>query len=473
MSAEKLLRVGSGRDVADVCPEVLEKYNRPGPRYTSYPTAPMWDDRFGPREFQDAIARSNAGPAPSPLSLYLHLPFCESLCLYCGCNVVINKNHQVAPPYLERLKREIDWISAQLLPGREVRQLHWGGGTPTYLSAEQIEELHLYVSERFSLAPDAELGIEVDPRATSEEQCRVLARLGFNRISMGVQDFDPRVQKTVHRVQSFEMVKSLFDCCRNLGFESINIDLIYGLPHQTVESFAATVDRVIEINPDRIAVFSYAHVPWLKKQQGSFAKHLPEGLDKFRIFATAIRKLVAAGYRYIGMDHFARPDDELCRAQDDRSLHRNFQGYTTKADCDLIGMGVSSISGLGDVYAQNSRDLRSYYESIDAGSLPTLRGARLTGEDILRRSLINRILCHCVVFKSEIERDFGVNFDEHFSREMSELENLAQDSLVGLEPDRIVVAPLGRIFIRNIAMIFDEYLRARIESPARVFSQTL
>lgn len=456
-----------------VSAELLDKYNQPGPRYTSYPTAPEWDDAFGEPQLREAFREANAKPDPAPLSLYFHIPFCESLCLYCGCNVVINKRHEVASPYLDRLKREIDWVSAEVDRTRGVEQLHWGGGTPTYLSPAQVEDLFSHIDDRFSLSPTAEISIEIDPRATTEEHCRTLRRAGFNRISMGIQDFDPLVQKTINRVQPYEETRRLFDYCRELGFESINIDLIYGLPHQTAESFGDTVGKIIAMNPDRIAVFSYAHVPWMKKQQGSFARFLPEGFEKFRIFTQAIRELTDGGYRYIGLDHFARPDDEICRAQDNRTLHRNFQGYTTKAGCDLYAMGVSSISGLEDVYAQNWRDLPLYYEAIDSGRWPTMRGMRVSDEDKLRRSVINRILCHTVVQKLDIERDFGIDFDEHFAPELAQLRELERDRLVRLNDDSIEVAPLGRIFIRNVAMAFDAYLNKPEAVRTQVFSRTL
>lgn len=461
-----------GKRIA-VTRSALEKYNRPGPRYTSYPTAPEWDDGFGEQDLRRAFEDANDKPSPAPLSLYFHIPFCESLCLYCGCNVVINKRHEVAQPYLEHLKREIDWVSAKVDPSRPVEQLHWGGGTPTYLSPAQIEDLYSYINARFSISASAEISIEIDPRVTTDEHLGALRRAGFNRLSLGIQDFDPRVQQTINRVQPYEVTKRLFDYSRELGFESINIDLIYGLPHQTAESFADTVDKIILMNPDRIAVFSYAHVPWMKKQQGSFARFLPEGFEKFRIFTSAIQKLTDAGYRYIGLDHFARPEDEICRAQDNRTLHRNFQGYTTKAGCDLYAMGVSSITGLEDVYAQNSRDVASYYQAIDSGRWPTMRGLRVSKEDKLRRSVINRILCHAVVVKSEVERDFGIRFDEHFAPELERLRLLERDELVHLGNDQIRVAPLGRIFIRNIAMCFDEYLNRPELARERVFSTTL
>ena len=457
----------------EIAPAMLDRYNRPGPRYTSYPTAPEWDDRFGPQEFQEAINRSNHTPNPAPLSLYVHIPFCQSLCLYCGCNVVISKKHEVANPYLDHLYKEIESLIAEVDSARKVEQLHWGGGTPTYLSASQIEELYNHIASAFTISEDAEIGIEIDPRATTREQCRMLRRLGFNRISLGIQDFDPLVQKTVHRVQPYEMTREIFDQCRELGFESINVDLIYGLPHQTRESFSDTVDKIILMNPDRIAVFSYAHVPWMKKQQGSFAGHLPLGFEKFRIFSRAIEMLVAAGYRYIGMDHFARPDDELCAAQDARTLHRNFQGYTTKSDCDLYGLGVSAISALDDAYAQNWRDLPQYYGAIDEGRWPAMRGLRVSAEDRLRRSVINRILCHSVVVKEEVERDFAIIFDQHFASELERLIELEREGLVRLHGDRIEVAALGRVFIRNIAMVFDEYLNKPAEQRTQLFSKTL
>jgi oxygen-independent coproporphyrinogen-3 oxidase len=471
MNANESFEITIDGERATVSPALLDKYNQPGPRYTSYPTAPEWDEHFGPAQllaaFKEADARS------TPVSLYFHIPFCQSLCLYCGCNVVISQKREVTVAYLNHLKQEIAWVSESIAPHRQVEQLHWGGGTPTYLSPAEIEDLYEHIAGAFSFASEAEIGVEIDPRVTTREQCRLLRRLGFNRLSMGVQDFDPLVQQTVHRIQPYEMTKGLFDYCRELAFASINIDLIYGLPHQTVKGFGETVDKIIELGPDRIALFSYAHLPWLKKQQGSFARHLPQGLEKFHIFSAAITKLTDAGYRYIGMDHFARPEDELCRAQDERTLHRNFQGYTTKAGCDLYGLGVSAISGLENVYAQNWRDLPHYYEAIDAGRWPTMRGIRVSAEDKLRRSVINRLLCHCVVVKSEIERDFGIVFDEHFASELAALRELEQDGLVRTSSDRIEVAALGRIFLRNVAMVFDAYLNKSGAEAKQTFSKTL
>ncbi|MEJ2247189.1 MAG: oxygen-independent coproporphyrinogen III oxidase, partial [Acidobacteriota bacterium] len=416
-------------ETLNITPEILERYNVPGPRYTSYPTAPEWLDSYGPPDFEEALQQSNKTQPVRPLSLYMHLPFCDSLCLFCGCNSVIKKDHTASLPYLDKLKWEIDRVSAALDLSRPVVQFHWGGGTPTYFNASQLEELFLFTKERFRFASDAEIGIEIDPRVTNEEQLTVLRRLGFNRVSMGIQDFNPLVQKTVRRIQSYEETKAVFDLCRALKYESINVDLIYGLPHQTPESFSDSIDRLIEFNPDRIAMFSYAHVPWMKKQQGALSKYIPLGMDKYQIFRAGIERFTRAGYRYIGMDHFARPDDELCVAQSDRTLHRNFQGYTTKAGADLIGMGVSSISDIGRIYAQNQRDLKEYYAAVDKDTLPTMRGMELTEDDILRRAVISRLLCHCVLHKKQIENEFNLCFNNYFADELDRLRTLQADGL--------------------------------------------
>lgn len=471
-TATHRLRI-DGADIA-IDTATLERYSRPTPRYTSYPTAPEWDDTFGPSQMLTAFAEADALYPTRPISLYVHLPYCHSLCLFCGCNVVISKDAGVVAPYLEILRREIATASGHVSRSRPVEQIHWGGGTPTFLSLAEIEELYTGLTDNFTISPTAEIGIEVEPRSTSSEQCDLLRRLGFNRISMGVQDFDPVVQERVRRVQSYEMTRKLFDRCRDLGFESINIDLIYGLPHQTSESFSKTIERVIEMSPDRIALFSYAHVPWLKKQQGSFERYLPEPAEKFRIFCMAIERLCDAGYRYIGMDHFVRPDDELARAQDERTLHRNFQGYTTRAGCDLYGFGVSAIGAFEDLYYQNHRTLDDYRTAIETDGIATMRGVRLDAEDHLRRSVINRILCHCTLPFAEVERDFSIDFHEHFGQELTALETLAADGLVNITENSIDVAPAGRIFIRAVAAVFDEYLNRPVAPthPPR-FSNTL
>jgi oxygen-independent coproporphyrinogen III oxidase len=449
------------RAVAGVSEEFLAKYNRPGPRYTSYPTAPVWKDDFGPDDLERTYASADA--ARTPVSLYMHIPFCESLCLFCACNVSIQKNKGAAIPYLSTLKNEIEHVGRFVSKARSVVQFHWGGGTPTYLTPAQMDELFGFTRDRFSFAADAEIGIEVDPRVTNRAHLETLRRLGFNRLSMGVQDFNPLVQETVNRVQPYEMTRDLISAARELGFDSINVDLIYGLPYQTAEGFADTVEKVLTIVPDRVAMFSYAHVPWLRKQQGAFQGHLPEGMEKFRIFCVGLEKFTGAGYEYIGMDHFARPGDELAVAQRERSLHRNFQGYTTKAGADLYGMGVSAISGFEGAYA----------DAVARRGIGTMRGYRMTEDDRLRRAVISRLLCHTLIRKSEIEDEFGISFDEYFAPEIAQLDELRADGLVETGTDEIVVTPLGRVFIRNLGMIFDRYLREQQMDARPLFSKTL
>ena len=449
--------------------ELLRRYNVPGPRYTSYPTAPEWSDAFGPADFERALSSSNL--SGRPLSIYMHLPFCERLCLFCGCNVIIKKNHDIAVPYLETLKEEIAMIAARVEKSRHVAQFHWGGGTPTWFSPAQLEELFAYTQNHFIFENDAEIGVEIDPRATTIAHLEVLRRLGFNRLSMGIQDFNPQVQQAIRRIQPYEETKELFDACRALGFDSLNVDLIYGLPLQTVSSFVESVDKVVDMKPDRIAMFSYAHVPWMKKQQGALTRRIPQGMEKFQIFRAGIGRFTDSGYHYIGMDHFAKPDDELCTAQRNRTLHRNFQGYTTKAGPDLLGLGVTSISGVDRFYAQSYRGLEDYSTSIGRGELPVMRGTALTDDDIIRRAAIGKILCHCVLDKKELSAEYGIDFDGYFADEIARLGALCADGLVELTPDSIRVTLIGRIFIRNIGMIFDKYLQKPNDRP--VFSRTL
>jgi oxygen-independent coproporphyrinogen-3 oxidase len=458
-------------EVAQISDEILEKYNRPGPRYTSYPTAPVWKDDFGPADFEAACAK--ADQRATPVSLYMHLPFCESLCLFCACNVSIQKDKRVTIPYLAALKQEIDHVAKMVSRTRPVIQFHWGGGTPTYLSPAQMEDLFGHTRERFTFADDAEIGIEVDPRVTTLAHLETLRRLGFNRLSMGIQDFQPKVQQTIHRVQPYEMTRDLILAARKLGFQSLNVDLIYGLPYQTAESFRDTIGQALTLAPDRVAMFSYAHVPWLKKQQGSFQNHLPEGREKFRILRAGLEGFLGAGYVYIGMDHFALPGDELAIAQQNRTLHRNFQGYTTKAGADLYGMGVSAISSIGEAYAQNRREVPAYEAAVAERGIATMRGYRLTKDDLIRREVIGRLLCHTVIPKAEIERDFGISFDEYFRDEMVHLEEPRSEGLVELGSAEIRVTPLGRIFIRNVAMTFDRYLREQQMDQKPLFSKTL
>jgi oxygen-independent coproporphyrinogen-3 oxidase len=459
------------RDELRVGEEFLARYNRPGPRYTSYPTAPVWNDSFGPDDLERV--HEEAERARSPVSLYMHIPFCESLCLFCACSVIIQKDKRVAPPYLSILKQEMERVSRSVSKNREVVQFHWGGGTPTYLTPEQIEDLFGAVRARFTFAADAEIGIEVDPRVTSREHLETLRRLGFNRLSMGIQDFHGEVQKAIHRIQPFELTRDLLFAARELGFDSINVDLIYGLPYQSPERFAHTVDQILQLAPDRVALFSYAHVPWLKKQQGSFAAHLPEGMQKFEIFRTGLLKFLEAGYLYIGMDHFAKPEDELAISQQKRTLHRNFQGYTTKAGADLYGMGVTAISGIQNAYAQNHRELAAWERSVGERGIATMRGYRLSEDDRLRRAVISRLLCHTVVIKEEIAREFGIDFDRYFADELVRLEASREDGLVLPDHGEIRTTWLGRIFIRNLAMVFDPYLEKQQLAAKPLFSKTL
>jgi oxygen-independent coproporphyrinogen III oxidase len=459
------------RQELSVDEEFVNRYNRPGPRYTSYPTAPVWTDAFGPNEYETAIAL--ADQKRSPVSLYMHLPFCESLCLFCACNVIIRKDKSGTPPYLDILRKETAHIARGVSRDRQVAQFHWGGGTPTYLSPEQIEDLFGYTRERFTFAPDAEIGIEVDPRVTTREHLETVHRMGFNRLSMGVQDFKEEVQKAVHRVQPYEQTRDLIRAARELGFDSINVDLIYGLPYQTADSFAHTVEQIVGLSPDRIAMFSYAHVPWLKKQQGSFVGHLPEGMQKFDIFRSGLLKFLEAGYLYIGMDHFAKEHDELAVSQGNRTLHRNFQGYTTKAGADLYGMGITAISGIQETYAQNFRDIPSWEKAVTERGIATMRGYRLSPDDVIRREVISRLLCHTVIVKDEISRQFDINFDEYFAAELVRLKTPEADGLVVINDKEIRTAWLGRIFIRNLAMVFDPYLEKQHLDSKPLFSKTL
>jgi oxygen-independent coproporphyrinogen III oxidase len=459
------------RQELSVGEQFVERYNRPGPRYTSYPTAPVWTDTFGPEEFEQAIA--SADKKGSPVSLYMHLPFCESLCLFCACNVIIRKDKSVAPPYLAVLKKEVDRIAKGVSRSRQVAQFHWGGGTPTYLSPDQIEDLFTYTRARFTFAPNAEIGIEVDPRVTTPAHLVTVRKMGFNRLSMGIQDFKEDVQKAVHRIQPYEVTRDLIATARELGFDSINVDLIYGLPYQTAESFAHTVEQIVGLSPDRIAMFSYAHVPWLKKQQGSFVAHLPEGMKKFDIFRSGLLAFVEAGYLYIGMDHFAKENDELAVSQRNRTLHRNFQGYTTKAGADLYGMGITAISGIQDTYAQNYRDILSWEKAVNERGLATMRGYHLSQDDIVRREVISRLLCHTVIVKDEISKQFGIHFDEYFAPEQEHLKMPQADGLVVMNDKEIRTTWLGRIFIRNLAMVFDPYLEKQQLASRPLFSKTL
>lgn len=472
--------------------DLLQKYNVQGPRYTSYPTAPLFTEAFAAPQMADALRVTNALGAPErtrPLSLYTHIPFCEAQCTFCGCNTVITKKTELAQPYLDILFREMDlWqhTMGKAIAERPVQQIHWGGGTPTYLTPEQLVSLFERQAKTFTLAPDAEIGIEVDPRVTHAEHLHALREVGFNRVSMGVQDFQPETQAAVNRIQSVEQTETLANLSRTLGFASVNMDLIYGLPYQTVESFSQTLDTIIRLNPDRIALYNFAYVPWMSGHQKTLdPATLPSGETKFAIFTLGIKRLVAAGYVYIGMDHFAKPTDDLTRALVDGSLSRNFMGYTTlagptvadtHAGCELYGLGISAISGLDGYYAQNQKKLSTYYAAIEAGTLATFRGIALTPEDKRRRQIILDILCTGELNWSRIDALYpNGNSQADFADVIVTLAPMQDDQLLTLHANGLSLTPLGRIFSRNVAMAFDAYLAAQRAAAADkpLFSRTL
>ena len=446
-------------------PDLLAKYGTNGPRYTSYPTALQFREAFDPADYRRAA--SDPGAAETDLSLYFHIPFCDTVCFYCGCNKVITKNRERAKPYLKHLLRELELQAALFDTKRPVSQLHWGGGTPTFLSADEMSTLMAATREHFRLRPDdeGEYSIEIDPREAPPATIAQLRGLGFNRMSLGVQDFDPVVQRAVNRIQPLQMTVDCMNAARANGFKSIGVDLIYGLPHQTVQSFRHTLDTILLLAPDRLSVFGYAHMPQRFKMQRQIDERaLPSPAERLAILQLVIEQLTDAGYVYIGMDHFALPTDELARAQQQRTLHRNFQGYSTGAECDLIGFGASSIGKVGDVYAQNAKDLAGYGDAIDNGRLAIARGVRLTAEDRLRRDIITELMCNLELRFDEFEAAYGVRFLSAFAPELERLRAFEQDGLVARDGRRLKVLPAGRMFVRNIAMVFDPYLRAQPET---------
>jgi oxygen-independent coproporphyrinogen III oxidase len=439
--------------------DLLKRYNEPTPRYTSYPPAPHWQPADG-GQLISALQQSTA-----PLSIYVHIPFCERLCLYCGCNVVIRKDHSGAGSYIKGLEAEIEL--AEVAHNRVVTQLHWGGGTPTYLDSRQLTAVFDAIAGRFRLAATGEYSIEIDPRVTTAEHLSTLRALGFNRLSLGIQDFDPNVQLTIRRIQSYEKTREIFDLARKLGFESINADLIYGLPKQTRASFQETLALVRDLSPDRLAVFSYAHVPTLKHQQRSFERYLPAESEKLQLFLDAIEFLTAAGYEHIGMDHFARPGDPLVAARENGSLHRNFQGYTTHGETDLLGFGVSAISHVGSAFTQNHRDLNAWDDDVAAGRLPVFRGYAVTADDAIRGAVIEECLCSGRIAKDEINRRFDIDFDTYFVPELMRLKEHERDGLVEGRLSRTIrVTPVGRIYARAVARVFDAFQSAAVASRA-------
>ncbi len=459
-------------DFAAITPELIAKYDRPGPRYTSYPTAPQFTSAFTAGDYRQALAKA-AERENEPLSLYIHVPFCEARCTYCGCNIVISPHRGPEEAYLEAVEEELAMLARALGGRRQLSQMHWGGGTPTYLTPDQCARLYRAVAKHFAFLPDAEIALEVDPCVTTPEHLEVLRGLGFNRVSMGLQDLDPQVQQAVRRIQSLELTKALVDQARKLGFSSVNIDLMYGLPYQTPESFAAAAETVVrELSPDRLAVFSYAHVPWIKPHQKALeAMPLPRGFAKFQIFAAAAQVFLAAGYRFIGMDHFAKPGDELSRALDTGTLHRNFMGYTVLPASDLIGVGLTSIGDVGGAYVQNEKILARYERTVKVGGFAVERGIWRTTEDELRGAVIRKLICTFALPFSWVRQHFGVEPEVYFARELSELAPFVEDGLVTVDSAGITVKPQGRVFIRNICMPFDTYLRRETGKP--IYSRTV
>jgi len=455
----------------DFSGELLHKYCKTGPRYTSYPTAPYFHESFGPAQWEEEL--QNVQDKERDISLYTHIPFCDTLCYYCGCNMIATKDYRKAETYLQVLLREIDRVAALTNPRRKVRQLHWGGGTPTYLRPDDLRRLYDYLAAKFSIAPDAEIGCEMDPRGLTLEHIRALRQSGFNRVSLGVQDLDGKVQHAVNRVQPEALIRKVYGWIREEEFESVNFDLMVGLPHQTPETFEHTLDTVIGMAPDRFAVFNYAHVPWMKKHQKLIAEEtLPQLEQRLALQKLTLEKLTAAGYVYIGMDHFARPDDELVKAQETKTLYRNFQGYTTHKDCDILALGASAISQTDEVYAQNVKVLSEYRGMVEAGKLPVERGMRISREDKMRREAITRMMCDLELDKAAFGKQWNIDFDSHFADALAELQEMQADGLVVLEPEAVRVTAAGRVFLRNIAMAFDGYLRQQaVEQPR--YSRTL
>ncbi|NOY73030.1 MAG: oxygen-independent coproporphyrinogen III oxidase [Gammaproteobacteria bacterium] len=443
---------------------LIKRYDKAGPRYTSYPTAVQFTEAFGSEAYAAAAVATNKEAKLRPLSLYFHIPFCDTVCFYCGCNKIVTKNRKRTETYLQHLFVEMAQQAALFDRSRMVDQLHWGGGTPTFLSNDQMRALMDETRRHFMLREDdtGEYSIELDPREVRAGTIKLLRDLGFNRISMGVQDFNPAVQKAVNRIQSEKETLAVLEEAKSLNFKSVNLDLIYGLPLQTTKSFSETLDKIIDVNPDRLSIFNYAHLPDLFKTQRQIkAEELPSPAEKLEILQLTIDRLSAAGYLYIGMDHFAKPDDELAVAQREHTLYRNFQGYSTHAECDLIGMGPTAISMVGQTYAQNVREIDSYYERIDQSVLPVFRGIELNDDDLLRCDVITRLICHFHLDISLIEKKYNIKFDDYFAQELTDLQMMVTDGLVEISATVITIPPRGHLLIRNICMVFDCYLRNR------------
>jgi oxygen-independent coproporphyrinogen-3 oxidase len=454
--------------------ELLSRLAKSGPRYTSYPTADRFTESFAYRDYLQAVAAVRTRGGAKPLSLYLHIPFCDTVCYYCACNKIVTKNREKAAIYLSYLKREIEMQGLLFAGMNQVEQLHFGGGTPTYLSDEQMGDLMAHLRRAFRFAPDnvGEYSIEVDPRTVSPQRIHTLREQGFNRLSLGVQDFDPEVQKAVNRIQPEAETRSIIDASRGAGFRSVSIDLIYGLPKQSTRTMGETLDKVIACSPDRIAIYHYAHMPHLFKPQRRINEaELPSSDEKLAMLSLCIERLTGAGYVYIGMDHFAKPTDDLAVAQQQGRLHRNFQGYSTHADTDLVSCGVSAISAVGPTYSQNVKTLDAYYDALDKNELPISRGIRLNMDDALRRTLIQKLMCQFELSIPAIEQAFPIVFGTYFAPELEQLKELERDGLVTLNDEWISVTMKGRLLIRNVCMVFDRYLASRGTGPRH--SQTV
>ena len=444
--------------------ELIRRLDKNGPRYTSYPTADRFVEAFNAESYAQWVAKREIGGIARPLSLYIHIPFCNTLCFYCACNKVITKDKSKAAEYVRYLIKEMAMQAMLLGPDQVIEQLHFGGGTPTFLSDDEIRELMAAIGQHFKLIKDGEYSIEIDPRKVSNETIALLGEVGFNRISIGVQDFDDEVQRAVNRIQSEEETLRVINAARANGFKSVSIDLIYGLPKQTLEGFGVTLDRVISANPDRMSIYNYAHMPTMFKPQRRIQEEdLPAAQVKLDILSMAVDKLTKAGYVYIGMDHFAKPEDELAVAQRQGRLHRNFQGYSTHSDCDLVALGLSSIGKIGPTYSQNFRDLGDYYDALDRDVLPIMRGMELNSDDLVRRAIIQSLMCHFELSKESFNIAYLIEFDSYFDTEMEELREYEREGLLELTPETISVTPKGRMLIRNICMVFDKYLRTRQE----------
>ena len=444
-------------------PELLTRFDVPGPRYTSYPTADRFVEAFSQADLHQALDLRNQGLGPQnrPLSIYVHIPFCESLCYYCACNKIITKHHEKAEPYLRYLAKEVELYTSSIGIGQSVSQLHLGGGTPTFLSNDELRELMSVLKRSFNFVAGGEYSVEVDPRTVNEERLALLFELGFNRLSFGVQDFDPEVQKAVHRIQPAAQVFDLMAAARKMGFESVNVDLIYGLPKQTPESFDRTLKQVNDLRPDRIALYAYAHLPErFKPQRRILAAELPVASSKIAMLSRSLDALMNAGYVYVGMDHFALPDDALAVAKRQGRLHRNFQGYSTQPDCDLIGLGVSAIGRMGGTYSQNAKTMEEYVDMLDNGQLPIVKGLALSRDDLIRRAWIMAIMCQGHVQYDAFNEAWLIDAKKYFASEISQLESLQTQGLVELSDGGLQVTPMGWFFVRGVAMVFDKYLQA-------------